>query len=84
MSFHVCDCHYLYQSNQNALVTRVCFSRLIERKSSLLAKNFLLNDDENTETISDTQDYLNVVISVYLFAIFWVNLASSVNVFAIL
>ena len=53
----------------------VCFSRSIDRKSSLFANIFLFIDDENSVTISETQEYLVLVISGYLFAIFRVNLA---------
>ena len=71
--------------DQNALVTRVvCFLRSIKRKSSLFANSFLFIDDENSVTISETREYLVLVISAYLFAIFWVNLAFSASVFAIL
>ena len=71
--------------DRNALVTRVvCFSRSIERKSSLFANICLFIDNENSVTISETQEYLVLVISGYLFAIFRVNLAFSVSVFAIL
>ena len=70
--------------DQKALVTRVvCFSRSIERKSSLFANICLFIDDENSVTISETQEYLVLVISGYLLAIFRVNLAFSVSVFAI-
>ena len=61
----------------------VCFSRSIERKSSLFANICLFIDDENSVTISETQEYLVLVISGYLFAIFRVNLAFSASVFAI-
>ena len=65
--------------DRNALVTRVvCFSRSIERKSSLFA-----NICENSVTISETQEYPVLVISGYLFAIFRVNLAFSASVFTI-
>ena len=57
----------------------VCFSHSIDRKSSLFA-NILFIDDENSVTISETQEYLVHVISGYLFAIFRVNLAFSVSV----
>ena len=71
--------------DRNALVTRVvCFSRSIERKSSLFANICLFIDDENSVTISETQEYLVLVISGYLFAIFRVNYAFSASVFAIL
>ena len=71
--------------DRNALVTRVvCVSRSIERKSSLFANICLFIDDENSVTISETQEYLVLVISGYLFAIFQVNLAFSASVFAIL
>ena len=67
--------------DRNALVTRVvCFSRSIERKSSLFANICLFIDDENSVTISETQEYLVLVISGYLFAIFRVNYASSTSV----
>ena len=75
--------------DRNALVTRVvCFScsfvRSKERKLSLFANICLFIDDENSVTISETQEYLVLVISGYLFAIFRVNLAFSASVFAIL
>ena len=69
--------------DRNALVTRVvCFSRSIDRKSSLFVNSFLFMDDENSLTISETQEYLVFVISGYLFAIFRVNLAFSGSVLA--
>ena len=61
----------------------VCFSRLIERKLSLFANICLFIEDENSVTISETKEYLVLVISGNLFAIFWVNLAFSASVFAI-
>ena len=71
--------------DRNELVTRVvCFSSSIDRKSSLFANIFLFIDDENSVTISETQEYLVLVISGYLFAIFRVILAFSASVFAIL
>ena len=71
--------------DRNALVTRVvCFSHLIDRTSSLFANIFLFIDDENSVTISETRENLVLVISGYLFAIFWVNLAFLASVFAIL
>ena len=45
----------------------VCFSRSIERKSSLFANICLLIDDENSVIISETQEYLVLVISGYFF-----------------
>ena len=62
----------------------VCFSCSIDRKSSLFANIFLFIDDENSVTILETREYLVLVISGYLFAIFRVNLAFSASVFAIL
>ena len=59
-------------------------ARSIERKSSLFANICFFIDDENSVTISETQEYLVLVISGYLFAIFQVNLAFSTSVFAIL
>ena len=44
----------------------VCFLRSIDRKSSLFAKVFLFFDDENSVTISETREYLVLVISGYL------------------
>ena len=71
--------------DRNALVTRVvCFSCSIERKWALFANSFLFIDDENSVTISETWEYLVLVVSGYLFAIFRVNLAFSASVFAIL
>ena len=71
--------------DRNALVTRVvCFSRSIERKSSLFANICLFIDDENSVTISETKEYLVLVISGFFFTIFRVNLAFSASVFAIL
>ena len=61
----------------------VCFSRSIDRKLSLFANIFLFIDDENSVTISETQEYLVLVISDYLFAIFRFNLAFSASMFAI-
>ena len=58
----------------------VCFSRSIDRKSSLFANICLFIDDENSVTILETREYLALVISGNLFAIFWVNLAFSVSV----
>ena len=58
--------------------------RSIDRKSSLFANICLFVDDENSVTISESQEYLVHVISGYLFEIFRVNLAFSVSVFAIL
>ena len=56
--------------DRNALVTRVvCLSRSIERKSSLFTKRFLFIDNGNNVTISETQEYLVLVISGYSFAI---------------
>ena len=55
----------------------VCFSRSIDRKSSLFANICLFIEDENNVTISETQEYLVLVISGYLFAIFgsiWLSL----------
>ena len=69
--------------DRNALVTRVvCFSRSIDRKSSLFKNICLFIDDENSVTISETREYLVLVISGNLFAIFRVNLAFSASVFA--
>ena len=62
----------------------VCFSLSMDRKSSLFASIFLFIDDENSVTISETREYLVLVISGNLFAIFQVNLAFSASVFAIL
>ena len=71
--------------DRNALVTRVvCLSHSIERKSSLFVNIFLYTDDENSVAISETHEYLVLVISGYSFAIFLVNLAFSMSVFAIL
>ena len=61
----------------------VCFSRSIDRKLSLFANILLFIDDENSVTISETQEYLVLVISDYLFAIFRFNLAFSASMFAI-
>ena len=69
--------------DRNALVTKVvCFSCSIDRKSSLFANICLFIDDENSVTISETQEYLVRVISGNLFAIFRVILAFSASVFA--
>ena len=73
--------------DRNALVTRVvCFSRSIERELSLFVNSFLFTgiDDENSATISETQEYSVLVISGYSFEIFRVNVAFSASVFAIL
>ena len=58
----------------------VCFLRSIDRKSSLFANIFLFIDDGNSVTISETREYLVLVISGCSFAIFRVNLALSMRV----
>ena len=70
--------------DRNALVTRiVCISRSTDRKSSLFANIFLFIGDENSVTISETREYLVLVIFGSLFVGFRVNLAFSASVFAI-